>query len=127
MTEDEWASVCPTIQQHWQLDARWWYRDVADLDGGLVVSALAELAADGDLTVEPSPSLIRQIVKGLAPAPHFPEDPVASGPSMTFAEFCRRGAPGLYPEDADREKVAREAYEAWGSLFESWAAAKVPA
>lgn len=127
MTTDEWEALCPTIQQHWQLDARWWYRDVADLDGGLVTSALAELAADGDLTVEPSPSLIRQIVTGMTPVARFPEDPVSTGPFLSFSEFCRRGAPGLYPEEPDRQKVGREAYETWGSVFESWAEIPVPA
>lgn len=109
MTEEEWLAVCPTIQQHWQLDARWWYRDIADLDGGLVVSALAEMAAEQDLTLEPSPSLIRQVVIGLRPVPRVPEDPVSTGPYMTFQEFLAKGCPGLYPEEQDRAKVAREA------------------
>lgn len=120
MTEDEWEAVCPTIKERWQLDARWWYRDIADLDGGLVVTALAELAVDGDLTIEPSPSLIRQLVTQSAPVPRLPADPVSTGPYMTFAEFLEKGAPGLYPEDADRDQVVRDASR-WSKRFEAMA------
>lgn len=116
MSPEEWEALCPTIKQHWRLDARWWYRDVADLDGGLVTSALAELAVDGDLTVEPSPSLIRQIVTGMQPVPRIPDDPPSTGPTLSFTAYLEKGCPGLYDEDSDRAQVARDASR-WSSRF----------
>lgn len=106
MHPDEWQAIAAVIRDRWlaidETETAEWFRQLADLDGGLVAQALIGMADRGET---PSASLIRRsvnaIVRGQADAaPH----PATSG-YLSFAEWLRRGAPSFRDDEPDRERV----------------------
>lgn len=108
MHPDEWQAIAAVIRDRWfaidETETAEWFRQLADLDGGLVAQALIGMADRGET---PTASLIRRSVNAIVreqadAAPH----PATSG-YLSFSEWLRRGAPAMpgYEDEADRERV----------------------
>lgn len=126
MQREEWAAIAEAICQTWigidDAEALAWYDLLDDLDAGLVAQAVIAIQGAGE---QPTATTLRKhayraVREAAAADPH----PAAAG-GITFAEFCKRGCPGL------REKLAADSplaaapdgqlggkvYAAWGHVL----------
>lgn len=109
MDDIEWASISQVIREQWfaidETETAEWFGQLADLDGGLVASALVAL---GERHEQPSPSSIRRGVNGLVRAAAEAAPHPATSPYCSFGEWLRRGAPTYRDDEPDRERVIAE-------------------